>query len=231
MNAPASRVILSPTPARGPDVLRRTLAVLALAVPALHAQAWTVQRIEPTPGASSMFGTGLNEAGHVVGWSQFFGGGPVLRSWIWTPETGLTWLTPPPGQSLLRAMDLNDADVIAGDGGYDTGFAWRWTEGSFDLLGVLPGGDTVSTAGGINQLSDIAGASRNGSSFLVPPSVFVSKPGLPLEELWGSGTGTDINDAGQVVGYTATNLAFRITPDSGLQLLGKLGSKDLTWAW
>src|SRR5262245_50246598 len=231
MNAPASRVILSPTPARGPDVLRRTLAVLALAVPALHAQAWTVQRIEPTPGASSMFGTGLNEAGHVVGWSQFFGGGPVLRSWIWTPETGLTWLTPPPGQSLLRAMDVNDSDVIAGDGGYDTGVAWRWTEGSFQLLGVLPGGDTVSTAGGINELGEIAGASRNGSSFLVPPSVFVAKPGLALQEVYDFGTGTAINDAGQIVGYTATNLAFRYTPGVGVVPLGKLGAKDLGFAW
>jgi hypothetical protein len=213
---------------RRPDLL---LVLATLVAPALRAQTWSVQRIAQDPAASSIFGTGLNELGHVVGWAQFFGGGPTLRSWIWTPETGVTFLVPPPGQSLLRAMDVNDADVIAGDGGYDTGVAWRWTAGTIQLLGVLPGGDTVSTAGGINEPGDIAGASRDGSSFLVPPSVFLAKPGQAMQELYGSGTGTDINDAGQVVGYTATNLAFRITPGSGLQLLGKLGTKDLAWPW
>src|SRR5262245_13118709 len=121
------------------------LALAAIAMPTLSAQSYSVQRIEQDPAASSIFGTGLNDLGHVVGWAQFFGGGPVLRSWIWTPETGVTFLVPPPGQSLLRAMDVNDADVIAGDGGYDTGVAWRWTAGAIQLLGVLPGRDPVRT--------------------------------------------------------------------------------------
>ncbi|HEX5009773.1 MAG TPA: hypothetical protein VFY71_05180 [Planctomycetota bacterium] len=226
----------SPAPAgstrRASVALGRSFALLALAALAvpLRAQTYSVQRIAQDPAASSIVGTGLNDAGHVVGWAQFFGGGPTLRSWIWTPGTGVTWLAAPPGQSLLRAMDVNDSDVIAGDGGYDTGVAWRW-DGAVQLLGVLPGGDTVSTAGGINEAGDIAGASRNGSSFLVPPSVFLAKPGAAMQEIYDFGTGTDINDAGQIVGYSAANIAFRYTPGVGLVPLGKLGPKDLGWPW
>jgi probable HAF family extracellular repeat protein len=214
--------------------LRLALVLSGLALvasPTLYGQAYSVQRIEQPAGASSLIGTGLNNQGHVVGWSQFFGAPPTLRSWIWTPETGLTYLTPPPGQSLLRAMDVNDSDVIAGDGGYDTGVAWRYTNGVFELLGVLPGGDTVSTAGGINASGDIAGASRFGSSFLVPPSAFVSKPGQTLQEVYSTGTGTAINSAGQVVGYSTINQAFRYTPGSGAQLLGPLGNYNLNFPW
>jgi hypothetical protein len=101
----------------------------------------------------------------------------------------------------------------------------------FQLLGVLPGGDTVSTAGGINESGDIAGASRNGSSFLVPPSAFLAKPGQPLMEVFDFGTGTYLNDVGQVVGYSANNHAFRYTPGPGVELLGPLGSHDLGFAW
>ena len=213
-------------------VLAAALALAALPGTRLGAQTWSVQRIgPPSGGASSLIPTGLNEQGHVVGWSQFFGSAPTLRSWIWTPQAGLTYLTPPPGQSLLRAMDVNDSDVIAGDGGYDTGVAWRYHDGVFDLLGVLPGGDTVSTAGGINALGVIAGASRNGSSILVPPSAFVATPAQPLLEIFATGTGTAINDAGQVVGYSAVNKAFRYTPGEGVQILGSVGTHDLNFAW
>jgi hypothetical protein len=128
-------------------------------------------------------------------------------------------------------MDINDADVVAGDGGYDTGVAWRYDGGVFQLLGVLPGGDTVSTAGGINETGDIAGSSRNGSSFLVPPSVFLSEPGKALKEVFDFGTGTYLNDLGQVVGYSYNNQGFRYTPGLGVQLLGPLGTHNLSFPW
>src|SRR6185436_1582140 len=90
---------------------------------------------------------------------------------------------------------------------------------------------TVSTAGGINESGDIAGASRNGSSFLVPPSAFLSKPGQPLMEVFASGTGTYLNEVGQVVGYSSNNHAFRTTPGQPAQVFGPLGSHDLSFAW
>jgi hypothetical protein len=213
----------------------RSLSVAALAffaalpVQPLGAQIeYSVERITPVPGAFSTSGTGMNELGHVVGWSQHFDGGPNLRAWVWTPTTGLTYLPTPPTQSNARAIGINDAGVIAGDGGFDSGLAWRY-DGGYEMIPVFDG-DSVGTAGGINASGQIAGTSRNGQSFLIPPHAFLETPGLGIQGVQSGGWGGRINDAGQIVGY-ASNAAWVFTPGSGSQFIGPLGSKPLTWAW
>ena len=119
--------------------------------------------------------------------------------------------------------------MIAGDGGYDWGQAWRWDGSSYELLGQLPSGN-MSTASTINRFGEVVGTSRDAGSFLVPPSAFVAAPGEPNLLVGPGGWGTHGNDAGQVVGYMS-NHAYLFTPGSGVLMLGPLGSKTLTWAW
>lgn len=206
------------------------VAVVELAAPD-HSQAveYTVTRIQPPPNAYSAVPTGLNDLGHVVGWSQFFDGSPSLQAWLWTPENGLTYLPPPPGLSRWRAMEINNGDVIAGDEGFDSGQAWRFQSGTYELLGVLSG-DSASTAAAINEQGTIVGTSRDAGHFTVPPNAFLDRTGQSMELVLAGGWGTFLNDSGQVVGY-ASNQAWRFTPGAGVQFLGPLASRTLTWAW
>lgn len=220
--------------ALAPALLGPALAALmgVLLAPALLAQptGYTVTRILPVGTAFSWVGTSLNDQGTVVGWSQFFDGSTSLQSWVWTSEAGLVYLPDPPGQPRSRAIDLNEAGVITGDGGFDSGVAWRWDGTGYEFLGVLEGG-TCSTASAINELDEIAGTSRNCNSFLIPPDAFVDDAtGGGLVEVFAGGWATRMNDLGVVVGY-ASNAAWRFVPGSGGEFLGNLGSKPLTWAY
>lgn len=202
----------------------------ALAVPAAaQTVRYAVTRIEPPPNAYSAVPTGFNDLGHVVGWSQFFDGSPTLQGWVWTPEDGLTYLPQPPGLSRWRAMEINDGGVVAGDGGFDSGQAWRFQNGVYEMLGVLPG-DNASTAAAINEEGTITGTSRDAGRFTVPPNAFLAGVGEPMSLVSTDAWGTYLNDFGQVVGYSS-NRAWRFSPGAGVQLLGPLGSRGLTWAW
>ena len=212
-------------------LVARTLLAGALLTPLTAAQTvgFQVTRVLPEGPAYSWVATGMNNHGHVVGWSQFFNGSTSLQAWVWTPASGLTYLPDPPVHPRSRAIDINDSGVIAGDGGFDSGDAWRWNSGSYEILGHLDGG-SCSTAARINATGEIAGTSRNCGSFLVPPKTFVSAPGQLLDNVFAGAWAAGFNNFGQVVGYTYGNAAWRSTP-SGPELLGNLGPKPLTWAW
>jgi probable HAF family extracellular repeat protein len=190
---------------------------------------YTITRIHPPPNAFGAVATGFNDLGHVVGRSQFFDGSPGLQGWVWKPAEGLTLLPQPPGLSRWSASDINNGGVIAGDGGFDSGQAWRLENGAYVFLGILPG-DNVSTAGAINELGKIVGTSRDGGSFLVPPNAFLSESGQPMELVLAGGWAAFVNDSDQVVGHVS-NQAWRSTPGSGVEMLGPLPSHPLTWAW
>jgi len=217
---------------------RHPFAALALAatlaVPAAaQTIEYTLETIDPVPGASSTVGTGMNDLGHVVGWSQFFDGSPSLQPWLWTPEDGTTLLPIPPGLDIARAIDINDAGVITGDGGFDSGQAWRLEDGVAALLGTLPE-TSVSTAAAINEAGEIAGTSRN-PSITFAPKAFLDVPDAGMSLVFDGAWATFLNDVGQIVGYTSnpiagSNQAWRFTPGVGVELLGPLGSKPLNWA-
>lgn len=210
------------------DRARVLTSVAFLSSPAL-AQGFGVERINPAAGAFATIGQGLNDQGAVVGYSQFLGPGGGLRAWRWDAASGLVFLPAPPVLTSWAASDINEAGVIAGDGGFDFGQAWRLDGASYELLGSLPTGD-MSTAATLDNAGVVAGTSRNSQSFLTPPIAFAAAPGAPLAGLMPGGFATHNNDAGMLVGY-ASNRAYRWSPAQGALFLGPLGGKPNTWAW
>ena len=204
------------------------LAALAAAPAASQAGAFQVTRILPQGSAYSTVATGMNDQGHVVGWSQFFDGSTSLQAWIWTPAGGLTYLPDPPGQPRSRAIDINAAGVICGDGGYDSGDAWRYANGVYEFLPHVAG-DSCGVAGKLNATGAVAYTSRNCGSFLQPPNAMIAAPGQPVETVFPGAWALGLNDLGQSVGYVLGNRAWRSIAN-GPELLPQLGSKPLSWA-
>ncbi|MDH3403854.1 MAG: hypothetical protein OES32_04395 [Acidobacteriota bacterium] len=189
---------------------------------------YAVRLLPLIPGSFSTIPSGFNNAGLVVG--QTLVGSPLtLKAWFWTEATGTQLLPAPPGLSSYRAIDVNDAGVIVGDGGYDWGEAWRLADGVFEMLGTLPG-DTMSNAAGINASGEVAGTSRQPSSS-EPRNAFFAPVGAPMSLVQEDAWATYLNAAGQVVGYYVSNVAFRYTPGLGTETLPPLGDRVLTWAW
>ena len=190
---------------------------------------YALTNVGTPPGANGAIGVRMNNLGHVAGWSQYFGQGePSLKGWVWTPQTGFTILPPPPGFYLgrSRAMDINDNGVVAGDGGFDIGLAWRYENGQYDVTGSV-GGMPIAYLGGMNNAGDLAGTAKD-SQFSTPDFAFVDINGGALTNLTpNGGRATDVNNAGQVCGYTIPSLgpfqAYRWDSIGGILPLGSLG--------
>lgn len=207
-------------------------ALVAGADRAAHAQTaeYTIEILDDVPGANSTIGTGLNDEGMIVGWSQFFGQTPGLVGWTWTHEDGFSILPQPPTLSSSRAIDVNDSGVVAGDGGYDSGVAWRFENGVYELLGTLPG-DGISDAAGINELGAVVGTSR-AATITIPKKPFLAPDNMTMLAVLGDGYAGYVNDLDQVTGVATPGFttieAFRFTPGRGVQLLGPLGGRPYT---
>lgn len=207
-----------------------SLLPLLLALPTAAQQpAYTVEVLDALPGASSTIGTGLDNHGNVVGWSAMSSGPASLVGWIWRPGSGFEVLPQPFGSTRSRAIDVNDAGVIAGDGGFDSGVAWRWENGEYELLDTL-NGDPRAYASGINAAGHVLGTSQ-GVSFTDPRSVFLDVAGVSLSILV-DGTSGYLNDLDQITGTATPGFttieAFRYTPGVGIELLGPLRGKTFT---
>lgn len=208
------------------------LGGLLLLAPSAGAQnvEYELEVLGNVPGAYSTIATGINDLGEVVGWSQFFGTGVGLVGWRWSADEGFTVLPQPFGASSSRAIDINDAGVITGDGGYDSGVAWRFENGEYELLDTV-GGYPISYATGINASGQVAGTARTGS-ITFPQMAFLNSPGGGSTMIVGDGYSARLNDLGQVTGTatpTVTTIqAFRFTPGSGVELLGALGGRPFT---
>ncbi len=137
-------------------------AVLSLAGSALNAQTveYEVTILPPIPDSFATVVLGMNNHGDLVGYAQLPANPFYLRGWKWSAAEGMVMLPAPPGVNALRyaARDINDAGVIVGDGGGDSGEAWRLENGVDTLLGTMPG-DPLSTGVSINESRDVVGFS------------------------------------------------------------------------
>ena len=151
--------------------------------------------------------TGINRAGHVVGYT--FDPDDTYRVFIW--KNGIiTRFRSSLGGRHARAYDINDVGQVAGASENTGGKmrAFRWMNGSMTGLGTLGGNE--SFAFGINNGGNTVGQSRlpgntRSHAFLVKNGVMTD-----LGTLGGrNSAATDINDAGQVVGWSETATGAR----------------------
>ena len=212
------------------------VCALSLAGSALNAQTveYEVTILPPIPDSFATVVQGMNNHGELVGYAQLPRNPFFLRGWKWSAAEGMVLLPAPPGIDALRysASDINDAGVIAGDGGGDSGEAWRFQNGEYTLLGTIEG-DPLSTSGGINENGDIAGYSGN-------PSIGNPKHFFRYTDQSGmvsllSGRGRDINDLGVMTGYKENTSgggweAVRIDPNGNVLFLGFLPGRNDSFA-
>lgn len=188
-------------------------------------RAYTLVDIGVPEGADSVIGVRLNNLGQVAGWSSYFGQDPNLRGWVWTPGEGFTVLESPPGTSSgrFRAIDVSDTGVVVGDGGFDGGPAWRFESGAYTIIDPI-GDLDIGVMGGVNEAGDAAGWFKD-SSIVTPDAAFLSIDGGETIDIvpGQDDRATDLNDAGQVCGYTGSQHAFRWSESGGMLLLGDLG--------
>jgi probable HAF family extracellular repeat protein len=175
---------------------------------------------------------GVNNLGQVVGWSFTNGGSGLtgVHGFLYSKATGLVDLTPTSDNGY--ALDINDASQVTG---YKTAFggyhAFRWQEGTFVDLGVLPGfahsfGWALNAAGQVTGNS--TSASGNSERFVRSIS------GGGLQDLGGMGehnVARGINVAGNVVGTQgqSQSRAVLYTDAAGLQDLNELIDPSLGW--
>ncbi|MHC4063147.1 MAG: hypothetical protein ACYSUI_01395 [Planctomycetota bacterium] len=204
------------------------LVVTIAAVGLARAQtpAYTLTNLGKPPDADTVAGVRMNNLGHVAGYSIYYGQGePSIKPWFWTSETGFTVLPPPPNMFLgrARAMDINDAGVVAGDGGFDAGIAWRWDNGQYETFGQVDG-LPVAYLGGVNNAGDVAGTAKD-AQFGTPDKAFLDVNDVGTINLTpnGGSRATDVNNARQVCGYSQSLSAFRWDEVSGMQFLGTAG--------
>jgi probable HAF family extracellular repeat protein len=175
---------------------------------------------------------GINNLGQVVGSSYTNGGNGLtgVHGFMYSEAEGLVDLTP--GSDRGFALDINDAGQVTG---YKTalgGFhAFRWQEGTFVDLGVLPG-MAHSVGWTINQFGQVAGNSTSASGNT--ERLFRSIDGNGLQNLGGTGehnVALGINASGQVVGMRGSSAkrALLYTDEAGLQDLNTLIDPSLGW--
>jgi len=198
-----------------------TLVVLAGPAAAQTIE-YTVTDIPLVPDAYITFPLAINNHGVVVGWAMFTGGGLSVRAWRWSADSGLTLLPPPPGamSDYYLAVDLNDAGVIAGDGGYDSGQIWRFEDNNYTIIGTLPRLDG-SRGPAMNIHGDIVGTSFDSQTFLTPTRALLYTDEQGLVELfpeYQSSSAGDMNDVGQIAAGGGSSV-IRVEPDGSRTFL------------
>ena len=159
---------------------------------------------------------GINDAGHVVGPSYSYEEDldEPSQAFRWSPAQGMEPLAPLPGRG-AAAVDVNDArQVVGASGGHtyvglysiesvvDGGNATIWeADGAAVDLGRLPG-DASSVATAINSAGHVVGSSSGQQTRPFLWERGVGMRALPLLSGHVDGHASDLNDAGQVVGWS-----------------------------
>ena len=189
------------------------------------------------------FGSGtraINNANQVIGWTSPVSDTGIIRSFIWDPRHGMRDLGTIPGHDVTVADDINDRGTVVGVS-YQSlppyeqrSFAWDSRSQIHELeIPLFP--DANNAATGINNKGQISGT-IDGSfhGYVLNPN----GEAIDLGMLPGSasmGGPSDINDAGVVVGGSATSEvdsnAFIWSRREGLRLLTTLPDGWIaTWA-
>ena len=176
---------------------------------------------------------GVNNLGEVVGWSDTSGASGLtgVHGFLYSEAEGMVDLTPTSDTGY--AEDINDAGQVTG---YRTAFggvyhAFRWQEGTFLDLGVLPG-FAYSVGWAINESGQVAGNSTTASGS--SERLFRFTDGAVLQDLGGVGehnVAWGINASGEVVGTRGQSQkrAVRYTDAGGLEELDTLIDGSLGW--
>ena len=140
--------------------------------------------------------TGINRSGQVTGTASDAYGRDVGFLHDGATMAGLL----APGQSNCEGRAINDQGVVAlaCASHYGGGRGFRYAAGSYEILGVLNGGDRTDVRG-INGSGTLVGSSYGyGRAAVIWPRIDLAQS---LGGLGGDTWGVDINDAGQAVGF------------------------------
>jgi probable HAF family extracellular repeat protein len=200
-----------------------------------------VRELPPLRGDSTSAATGINDKGQVIGISGACGtavGGVAARHAVMWENGKPMHLGNLGGIAWNTSMALNERGDVVGfsnvskeDGATFNARAFLWTRGhGIRDLGTLPG-DSLSQALGINEKRQIVGISCTAGfascrAFLWEDGVMMDLNDLVADDYADHlYTANDINDLGQITGYTVKagtedSLAFLASP------LDKGGHRD-----
>lgn len=198
------------------------LAVLAMSASAPGQDfTYSVKLLPIVPDSRSTVALGLNNGAEVVGLTTFSGNPFFVRGWRWSESKGLVMLPPPPpphDELRYAARDISDTGFIAGDGGGETGPAWRYKDGAYLTIDASP----KARAADVNNAGDVGG--DNGDPFLGQFLFrYTDTRGLefPLPD---RALGGGLNEAGVMVGAMVGTFGpiVRIHPDGTIDQINGL---------
>lgn len=170
---------------------------------------------------ASSIALGINDAGIVVGWSEYSISTPSTHAFLWNNGT-MTDLTPNNGYYRSAAIRINKTgEVVGSSGGSGLPHAVLWKNGAMTDLGTLANKDS-SEAYDINDAGTVVGMSytynpnpdySKGEDEYKNPRAFVWKDGtmsdlnnlLPANSGWEVTSASGINNNGQIVGTGTFN--------------------------
>lgn len=193
---------------------RIALALVTLIVTVLPAAAQSTVSIEEIADIGNPDNAGftapfaINNHGHIVGTALTAEG--VDRAFVWTPKTGFELIAHD-----AIAWDINDRGQVVGEmhGGTSSGFLWTRRNGFTYLGSFLPFA--------INKAGVMAGVCVTEQR----PCVWQDGEVRQLEGV--DGVAYSINDGGDVVGVTSTEIAFLWTRTGEFVELGTGVAEDI----
>jgi len=195
-------------------IMLLTASVLALGSGTAVAS-WTVTDLSTWQGVSGdSIASGINNSGQVVGATNT--GYPITQATLWANGAATT-LTPLPGGIGGWAQTINDAGLIGGSSRIGTLHATLWsnsgsgyvaqeifTPSVIEADGLLYGSDDTGV-GGMNSAGTVVGQAIGSYA---PAQAYIYGNGA-ISALAAIGVGTncayDINNNGQIVGYSQPN--------------------------